>query len=376
MSTAASAPIQDDEVERATQRIVIKLFKYRFVISFLLAFALGVFFLWDPVPWKLAWIGCVLLFLLGVSILEYRRVRRIVPGPLTVQLNLLVMMLAQAAMVYITGGIESPLLPVFLPMAYAAGHLLPTLARILPILAAGLGLLVFFALASLHGLVPRAAPAFFELGAGFGDMPVYVWTKAGVLTLLMAVNGVISHTVRRALQGQVHESLAVRQATVDELHQRNRELLSATRTLAHELKNPLASIQGLAQLLARGAEPGSKLDERLEVMQREIARMGEVLEGFRTFTRPLSGLNLVRVDLQSLAREVVRLHEGLAARQGIEQEVEAEPAWIECDPRKIRQALINLVQNALEAAPRGGRVVVRVGLWVMGTGPSGARLEV
>jgi two-component system, NtrC family, sensor histidine kinase HydH len=376
MSIAASAPVQEDEVERVTQGIIVKLFKYRFLISFLLAFALAVFFIWDPVPWKLTWIACVLLFLLGVSIIEYRRVRRSVPGPLTVQLNLLVMMLAQAAMVYITGGIESPLLPVFLPMAYAAGHLLPSLARILPILAAGAGLLVFFALASLHGLVPRAAPAFFELGSGFGDMPVYVWTKAGVLTLLMAVIGVISHTVRRALQGQVRQSMAVRQASVDELHQRNRELLSASRTLAHELKNPLASIQGLAQLLARGVEPGSKLGERLEVMQREIARMGEVLEGFRNFTRPLSGLHLARTDLASLARDVLQLHEGIAARRGIQQELAASPTWIECDPAKLRQALINLVQNALEAAPQGGRVVVRVGAWSQAAGPSGARLEV
>ncbi len=374
MQAAVVEPAPIDEVERVTLGIIVKLFKYRFLISFLLAFALAIFFVWDPVPWKLAWIGATLVLLLGVSVFEYRRVLRSQPGPLTVQLNLCLMVLAQACMIYITGGVESPLLPVFLPMAYAAGHLLPTLGRVLPVLGTTIGLLALFALSSLHGLVPRAAPAFFELGpAGFSDMPVYVWTKVGILSVLLSVIGVISHGVRRALQEQVRQAIGMRQAAAEEAHQRNRELLSASRTVAHELKNPLASIQGLAQLLARGAEPASKAAERLEVMQREIHRMGEVLDGFRDFTRPLTGLHLVRVDLQALARDVVRLHEGLAARLDVQQEVEAEPTWIECDPRKVRQALINLLQNALEATPPGGRVVVRVGPW----GQAGeARLEV
>jgi signal transduction histidine kinase len=366
----------EDVVDQATQRLVIQLFKYRFAIALLLCLALGVFFLWDPVPWKLLWIAGVMLFLMGLSIIEYRRAQRSVPGPLTVQLNLMLMLTAQAAMVYITGGIASPLLPVFLPMAYAAGHLLPSLRRVAPILALAAGLLAFFSLACLYRIAPRAAPAFFELGAGFEGMPVYVWTKAGLMAVLMSVIGVVAHRVRRALQEQVERGMAMRQAAVDELHQRNREILSASRTLAHELKNPLASVQGLAQLMARGVEPGSKLGERLSVLQREVARMGAVLEGFRSFTRPLSGLRLARVDLAALARGVIDLHEGLAVRRDIHLQLAAEPAWIECDPSKIRQALINLLQNAIEASPPGGRVVMRVGPWLASAGPDGARLEI
>jgi len=96
-------------------------------------------------------------------------------------------------------------------------------------------------------------------------------------------------------------------------------------------------------------------------MLREIGRMTTVLDEFRNFSRPLSGLTRTEVSLPDLASSIVALHEGSAARRAITLLAESrEPVSLACDAQKIKQALVNLIQNAIEATPRGGRVVVRV----------------
>lgn len=72
-----------------------------------------------------------------------------------------------------------------------------------------------------------------------------------------------------------------------------------------------------------------------------------------------------RVDLVDLVTDVVALHEAAAAQKGVRLEApRAEPenaaAHLRCDPRKVRQIVINLVQNAIDATPRGARVQVEV----------------
>jgi signal transduction histidine kinase len=100
--------------------------------------------------------------------------------------------------------------------------------------------------------------------------------------------------------------------------------------------------------------------ERLTVLRREVDRMQAVLDEFLAYSRPLVPLDPEDVDVTALAREVVELHEGMAEERGVRLEVVGEPAGQRCDPRKVRAVLINLVQNAIEASPRGE--VVRVEL--------------
>ena len=148
-----------------------------------------------------------------------------------------------------------------------------------------------------------------------------------------------------------------RRDTQDLFAGRNQELMDVAATVAHELKNPLTSIQGLAQLMAKNAAPGTKEQERFDVMRREIARMATVLDEFRNFSRPLSGLSLKPAPLRRLLEEVVLLSEGSAEPGDVTWTVTADPAvTVTCDPPKVKQALLNLVQNSLDAMGRKGRV--------------------
>jgi signal transduction histidine kinase len=141
--------------------------------------------------------------------------------------------------------------------------------------------------------------------------------------------------------------------------EQSRTLTVLSSEIAHELKNPLASIKGLAALVAKDSEGRAK--ERITVLRGEVDRMQTILDEFLNFSRPLVPLHLSQTDMSELAHDVARLHEGSAAERGIAIDVEAPAqAALACDARKVRQVLINLVQNALDASPRGERVILRV----------------
>jgi signal transduction histidine kinase len=118
--------------------------------------------------------------------------------------------------------------------------------------------------------------------------------------------------------------------------------------IAHELKNPLASVKGLAALIERG-ELSGKSAERMQVLRREVDRMQEILEEFLNFSRPLVPLDLREIELRELIDHVVDLHEGVAAERRVTLLADGR-ARLRCDPRKVEQVLLNLVQNSLEVA--------------------------
>src|SRR5690606_20366998 len=132
--------------------------------------------------------------------------------------------------------------------------------------------------------------------------------------------------------------------------------------LAHELRNPLASLHGAAQLL--GERGGG--DARLAGMVlADAARLNGVLEGFLRDARPFP-LAPRAADLAALARGFCAEQSRLRPDAPVECRVHAAPVVAFTDPDAIRQILLNLVRNARQYQPAGRPA--RLGLAVSGGG--------
>jgi PAS domain S-box-containing protein len=128
--------------------------------------------------------------------------------------------------------------------------------------------------------------------------------------------------------------------------------------LAHEIRNPLGAIRGVAQLL--GGEPGAgPFREHLAVMLGEIDRVNRVMEALLDLGRPLR-FTFGAVNLHELLERVCLLAEPAAGRQGVHLVRRYDPSlpalW--ADPDRLTQVFQNLVQNGIEAMPGGGRLTL------------------
>jgi signal transduction histidine kinase len=111
-------------------------------------------------------------------------------------------------------------------------------------------------------------------------------------------------------------------------------------------------VRGLVQLVQRGSS--GRDQERLGVALAELDRALEVLHGYLSWARPLRDLVLAELDLRALLEDVAGVLEARALSRGVSVSVEAAPLWAAVDRHRLRDALLNLALNALEAMPRGG----------------------
>lgn len=129
--------------------------------------------------------------------------------------------------------------------------------------------------------------------------------------------------------------------------------------VAHEVKNPLSAIRGLVEVMNEKAE-GDRDKKRLGVILAEVDRIDEILRGYLALTRPLEQIERRGADVGRVVREVAALTEGRAERAGVSLFVDAQPTAWDLDDRRLKEALLNLVLNALDATRAGGRVEIGV----------------
>jgi signal transduction histidine kinase len=298
--------------------------------------------------------GCVLSFFA----FEAWRSRRVEVGEhwLRWSLNATVVLLCVACAV--SGGTRSPLLPVlFAPVvtAFAAfGRSRESLQTFALCLA-----LVAVLLALPEGTPFPPFPGRTAGVVGFGALFV------GLTLLYRSVCG-LTDAHRRS--GEELDTL--RREALAASAERMRSLEAYAGKLAHELKNPLASIKALSQLLKQ-SPGGERGPERLTVLASEIERMERTLEEYLSFSRPLTELDLRAVDLSAIAGEALLLIRTRATEAGIELSQSGSGRPLTGDPRRLREALVNLLSNALEASAPGGRIEVR-----LSAGTAGSTIEV
>jgi nitrogen fixation/metabolism regulation signal transduction histidine kinase len=145
---------------------------------------------------------------------------------------------------------------------------------------------------------------------------------------------------------------AQRQAAWSEVAQR----------IAHEIKNPLTPIRLAAERVQRraagvGAELQEVIDSSCAAIVAQVDGLRELLDAFRQYARmPLVEPRPVAVE--QIVREVASLYDGLREDLRVDVEIDGDRLVGLVDPAPLRQALVNLVDNAVDATPGPGRIVL------------------
>jgi two-component system sensor histidine kinase PilS (NtrC family) len=197
----------------------------------------------------------------------------------------------------------------------------------------------------------------------------------------------ISFWSLRSGQGEVVGLIGVCQdlSSIKQMEQRMRQAdrlaavgrLSAN--MAHEIRNPLASMSGAIEALTRELPPDAARNRLVEIVLRESERLNHIVGDFLEYARP-SPLSPLDVNMAEILDEVLLLveHRSLPANLKVTREYgEALPT--RADPQRMRQAVWNLCLNAVQSMPDGGEMSVgarhvpgagggRLKIWVSDTG--------
>ena len=131
--------------------------------------------------------------------------------------------------------------------------------------------------------------------------------------------------------------------------------------VAHEINNPLFAILGLTEFLLKEAEPGSKAQQRLELIQQTGLEIKEIVRALLDFARE-NAEERHEVALDDVVRSTVDLVRRTNAHKGVElvDTYEDAGALGHASPNQLKQIFLNLIANARQAMPNGGTVTIDV----------------
>jgi PAS domain S-box-containing protein len=131
--------------------------------------------------------------------------------------------------------------------------------------------------------------------------------------------------------------------------------------VAHEINNPLFAILGLVEFLLREIEPGTRAHERLQLIDQTGQEIKAIVRALLDFARERSD-ELVYVYVRDAVTQTVELIRRTSANKGVEIDCVfgEEPAAVKASPNQLKQVFLNLLSNARQAMPEGGRVLITV----------------
>lgn len=149
-----------------------------------------------------------------------------------------------------------------------------------------------------------------------------------------------------------------------EQERKDREKLAAlgemSARVAHELRNPIMVIGGFLKRLKKNINDPQARERYMEIVTREVENLENIVSEILEFSKEKRGIELNTFDINDLVDEVVTLMEEKAAQQGITVEKILDPiSEVTADRARIKRVLINLVQNAIEATPKHGKIRVK-----------------
>src|SRR2546422_3910799 len=260
---------------------------------------------------------------------------------------------------YGAGGLAAaPYLGVYTLVSLYAGFVFSSVACVIATTAATLAYLAVVLVQHVGWLPPVT-------GAHAPD-----WGVAGFNLLLVNTAGALTALLAEAYRRSRRELIAVNQE-LERAHgrivetERLRAIGELASGVAHHLNNLLAVVLGRVQIALRRAEDQDEVTRNLEIAERGVLDAGEVIRRMSVFSRAQAMPEWVPVNLNELAEEVIEMTrprwQAEAQIRGIEIDVRLEPGDVPPaagDPSPLREVLMNLIFNAIEALPHGGEVAI------------------
>jgi signal transduction histidine kinase len=207
------------------------------------------------------------------------------------------------------------------------------------------------------GLMKLARRSISRLESNVGASSAGPQRRSGVpRAILDPVSEELFVSLRRALQRERQQAAEVSSRMQET--QRLAELGQLAAGLAHEIKNPLAGVHGALELLRDDATPTGR--DVYDQMLAELDRVNGTIHALLNFARPSRPVR-IPTDIPLLIESAARLLRPALARRGIVLDVGSAPGMrlFSLDPGQMRQVLVNLITNAVDAVDKGGRIEVR-----------------
>jgi signal transduction histidine kinase len=129
---------------------------------------------------------------------------------------------------------------------------------------------------------------------------------------------------------------------------------------AHEMKNIGISIHGFTKLIKRKAGPSEDVMRFLGIIERESQRIERLAKGMLHISKN-SDLKREKFNPKKFLEDVITITQEMASGKGVEFKSEIEenlsPVWLDSD--RMKEVLVNLAQNAIQATPSGGRITLK-----------------
>jgi two-component system sensor histidine kinase PilS (NtrC family) len=132
--------------------------------------------------------------------------------------------------------------------------------------------------------------------------------------------------------------------------------------IAHEIRNPLASISGSIQVLRQELPLSEEQAQLMDIVLRESERLNDTIRSFLAYARPQK-FAVARLDLAKVVQDaalLLRNSSEAVATHVVDVHVPPRPVWYEADENQIRQIVWNIATNGLRAMPTGGRLLLSV----------------
>lgn len=222
--------------------------------------------------------------------------------------------------------------------------------------------------ASLFTTVVYTPHIFLHWQHGHFDYSINQYAEIVIFNLVGGVMGALGDRLKQARE-KAERNAEERSKAYEELQKTFEQLLQAEKLaslgelsagIVHEVRNPLGAIKGAVEILEDEIAEHSPRREFADLAKKEVDRLDKLVGEFLRFARPAT-LSVRPNDLNNIVESVVSLIENQATAQSVavEKNLQRDLPEVLVDNEQIKQVLLNLAINSLQAMPDGGKLFFR-----------------